>query len=92
MFFPQHKVVGLLNSARDRLRPSLLNILFSDPLVLAAFIIEEGGHGPKHVGYGRYRQGAAYDAGASSGFNFLIVATWQAALKTTNTCNIQLIN
>ena len=31
-FFAQHKVVGLLNKARDRVRPSLLDFLyFGDP-------------------------------------------------------------
>ena len=38
MFLPQHKVVGLLNSARDRVRPSFLDFLFSDPFEPAADI------------------------------------------------------
>ena len=38
-FFPQLNVVGLLNIAHERLRPSLLDILFSDPPLLAAIVI-----------------------------------------------------
>ena len=37
-FFTQHRVVGLLSSARDRIRPSLLDMLFSDFLGPAAVV------------------------------------------------------
>ena len=38
-FFPQLNVVGLLNSAHECVRPSLLDFLFSDPPLPAAIII-----------------------------------------------------
>ena len=38
-FFPQLNVVGLLNSAHECLRPSLLDFLFSDPPLPAAIIV-----------------------------------------------------
>ena len=38
-FFPQHQVVGLLNSARECVRPSLLVFLFSDPPYPAGVIV-----------------------------------------------------
>ena len=37
--FPQHKVVGLLNSARECVRPSLLVFLFSEPPYPAGVVI-----------------------------------------------------
>ena len=38
-FFPQLNVVGFLNSAHERLRPSLLDFLFSDPSLPAAIVV-----------------------------------------------------
>ena len=39
VIFQQHKVVGLLSSARDRARPSLLDFPFAHPFELAVLII-----------------------------------------------------
>ena len=38
-FFPQLNVVGLLNSAHECNRPSLLDFLFSDPPLPAAIVV-----------------------------------------------------
>ena len=38
-FFPQLNVVGILNSAHECNRPSLLDFLFSDPPLPAAIVI-----------------------------------------------------
>ena len=38
-FFPRHEVVGLLNSAHDRVRASLMHFHFLDPLHLAAVTV-----------------------------------------------------
>ena len=39
MLLVELNVVGLLNSAHERLRPSLLDFLFSDPPLPAAIIV-----------------------------------------------------
>ena len=39
IFFPQLNVVGILNSAHEYVRPSLLDFLFSDPPLPAAIVI-----------------------------------------------------